>query len=41
MSLRKILGGLILLTAFLDAAAHAQAIADQPKRRGTLCEWRA
>lgn len=31
MSLRKILGGLILLTAFLDCAAQAQA--DQPKRR--------
>lgn len=33
MSLRKIIGGLLLLTAFLDCAAQAQAVADEPKRR--------
>lgn len=33
MSLRKIIGGLILLTAFLDYTAQAQAVADEPKRR--------
>ena len=33
MSLRKIIGGLILLTALLDCEVQAQAVADQPKRR--------
>ena len=33
MSLRKVLGGLILLIAFLNGAAQAQAVADEPKRR--------
>ena len=33
MSLCKIFSGLIVLTALLDCAAHAQAVADQPKRR--------
>ncbi len=33
LSLRKILGGLILLTAFLDHPTQAQTVADQPKRR--------
>lgn len=32
MTLHKILGALILLTIFLDGAAHAQAV-DEPKRR--------
>ena len=33
MSLRKIIGGLILLTALLDCSAQAQAVADGPKHR--------
>ena len=33
MSLRKIIGGLILLTAILNCSAQAQAVADEPKRR--------
>jgi len=33
MSLRRIFSGLIVLTALLDCAVHAQAVADQPKRR--------
>ena len=33
MSLRKILGSLLLLLAFLNVVAQAQAVADEPKRR--------
>src|SRR5687768_1042457 len=32
MKLSKILGGLLLLTAFFNCPAQAQAVADEPKR---------
>ena len=36
MNLRKIIGGLILLTAIFDCTIQAQAVADEPKRREGL-----